>query len=59
MWGGRNAWNQDTEPSILKPLILFIQMRVTEGFVSWPGSVDLSPDAMYEAIKQEGEWILS
>ena len=38
---------------------IFIQMRVTEGFVSWPGNVDLSPDAMYEAIKREGEWILS
>ena len=36
----------------------FSQLRVVDGFVSWPGEIDLAPDAMYEAIKQDGEWIL-
>jgi hypothetical protein len=27
-------------------------------FVTWPGELDLAPDAMHEAIKQQGEWIL-
>lgn len=38
---------------------IFEQMQVTEGFVSWPGSIDLAPDAMYGAISQNGEWVLS
>lgn len=36
----------------------FNQLQVTDGFVAWPGDIDLAPDAMYEAIKQKGEWIL-
>ena len=27
--------------------------------VSWPGEVDLAPDAMYEAIRRDGEWLLT
>jgi hypothetical protein len=38
---------------------IFEQIRVTEGFVSWPGCVDLAPDAMYGAISRNGEWVLS
>ncbi len=37
----------------------FSQINVTNGYVSWPGEIDLAPDAMYEAIKKNGEWILS
>lgn len=37
----------------------FSQLRVTDGFVSWPDEIDLAPDAMYQAIKQQGEWILA
>jgi hypothetical protein len=37
----------------------FGQINVTNGYVSWPGEIDLAPDAMYEAIKKNGEWILS
>ena len=32
---------------------LFKQLRVTHGFVSWLGEVDLAPDAMYlEAVSK-------
>lgn len=37
----------------------FKKINVTNGYVSWPGEIDLAPDAMYEAIKKNGEWILS
>lgn len=37
----------------------FKQIQVTDGFVSWPGEIDLAPDAMYRAIRENGEWILS
>ena len=38
---------------------LFNQLQITHGFVSWPGDVDLAPDAMYEAIRESGEWVLA
>ena len=38
---------------------LFRQVAVAEGTVSWPGHLDLAPDAMYYGIqKQNGEWIV-
>jgi hypothetical protein len=36
----------------------FNELRVMDGFVTWPGEIDLAPDAMYEAIKARGEWVL-
>jgi hypothetical protein len=36
----------------------FNHLSVTDGFVSWPNEIDLAPDAMYEAIKQKGMWVL-
>jgi hypothetical protein len=37
---------------------LFNRLQVSDGFVSWPGDVDLAPDAMYEAIRRDGVWLL-
>lgn len=42
----------------LKDPDFFSQISVTEGFVAWPDEIDLAPDAMYQAIKQNGEWVL-
>ena len=42
----------------LKSPDFFRKLSVTDGFVSWPGEIDLAPDAMYFQIKQNGEWIL-
>ena len=42
----------------LKDVRLFRRLRVTEGFVSWPEEIDLAPDAMYEAIRRDGLWVL-
>jgi len=36
----------------------FNQVGVNEGAVSWPGDIDLAPDAMHEAIRKSGEWVL-
>jgi len=36
----------------------FAQVRCDKGFVEWPGDLDLAPDAMHEAIKTHGRWIL-
>lgn len=43
---------------VLKDEVIFRQVYVELGAVTWPGEIDLAPDAMYEAIKQEGKWSL-
>ena len=42
----------------LKDPEIFQQVRCEQGFVEWPGEIDLAPDAMYEAIKVHGRWVL-
>ena len=37
---------------------LFAQVFVEHGAVTWPGEIDLAPDAMYAEIKKAGIWIL-
>jgi hypothetical protein len=37
---------------------LFRQARIEGGAVTWPGEIDLAPDAMYREIKRAGEWVL-
>lgn len=43
----------------LKDPEFFRRIQVTDGFVSWPGEIDLAPDAMHDAIQKHGEWVLS
>ncbi|MDQ2948498.1 MAG: DUF2442 domain-containing protein [Acidobacteriota bacterium] len=38
---------------------LFAQVFVENGAVTWPGELDLAPDAMYTEIKNFGEWKLT
>ena len=42
--------------SILRDENKFREVRVSLGAVSWPGDLDLAPDAMYSSIKQTGYW---
>ena len=42
----------------LKDKDYFNQVYVAHGVVTWPGELDLAPDAMYEEIKKNGEWII-
>jgi hypothetical protein len=37
---------------------LFAQVFVEYGAVTWPGEIDLAPDAMYAEIKKAGKWVL-
>ncbi len=35
---------------------VFVQVGVDHGAVTWPGELDLAPDAMYDAIRADGTW---
>jgi len=37
---------------------VFAQATLVYGAVTWPGGLDLAPDAMYEQIKNTGKWNL-
>lgn len=37
---------------------LFRQARIEAGAITWPGNLDLAPDAMHRAIKEQGTWVL-
>jgi len=37
----------------------FKKVHVVDGVVTWPGELDLAPDAMYAEIKRSGEWLLN
>jgi hypothetical protein len=36
----------------------FGQVGIAHGAVTWPGDLDLAPDAMHAEIKKNGEWVL-
>jgi len=44
--------------SALADPALFAQVRIEYGAVTWPGNLDLAPDAMHTAIQASGEWRL-
>jgi hypothetical protein len=37
---------------------LFAQVTLDYGAVTWPGELDLAPDAMHAAIQEHREWAL-
>jgi hypothetical protein len=36
----------------------FARVFVEHGAVTWPGEIDLAPDAMYAEIKKAGTWVM-
>ncbi|MDB0516274.1 DUF2442 domain-containing protein [Ralstonia solanacearum] len=38
---------------------LFAKLYVQSGVVTWPGDIDLAPDAMHRQIQQHGCWVIS
>jgi hypothetical protein len=42
----------------LRDTALFAKAGIEYGAVTWPGEVDLAPDAMYREIKAKGRWVL-
>jgi hypothetical protein len=48
-------------PGVFKPLRdtdLFNRVFISLGAVTWPGDLDLAPDAMYDEIRANGRWIV-
>lgn len=42
--------------SALRDQELFSQAYLNHGAVTWPGELDLAPDAMYESIKNQSKY---
>mgnify|MGYP004002429025 CR=1 FL=1 len=38
---------------------IFNQVQLIHGVATWPGEIDLAPDAMYDEIQQHGTWTLT
>lgn len=43
---------------VLREEEVFARVRCDSGYVEWPGDLDLAPDAMHDAIKAHGRWLL-
>ena len=43
----------------LQDLHFFKKIYIEDGAVTWPGEIDLAPDAMYDALQANGEWVLT
>jgi hypothetical protein len=39
-------------------MTVFAQVYLELGVVTWPGGIDLAPDAMHREINQHGKWVL-
>jgi hypothetical protein len=64
------AGEVDLEPLLRRPEVdvgvfgplrdpeVFAKARVVLGAVEWPGGPDLAPDAMYDAIREHGRWVV-
>ena len=42
----------------LRDPAIFAQVQVVMGAVQWANGADLAPDAMYDAIKTHGRWVV-
>jgi len=42
----------------LRESAFFARAAVIMGAVQWPNGADLAPDAMYDAIREHGVWVL-
>jgi uncharacterized protein DUF2442 len=45
--------------SSLRDVQRFEAVAIEFGAVTWPGDIDLAPDAMHAEIRKSGEWIVS
>lgn len=42
----------------LRDPVVFAEARVLMGAIQWPTGADVAPDAMYDAIRENGVWVL-
>ena len=54
----RSSALDDTVFEALRDPTLFAQAQVLLGAIHWPNGADLAPDAMYDAIRERGVWVL-
>jgi hypothetical protein len=52
----RNPALDGTLFEALRDPALFAQARVVLGAVQWPNGADLAPEAMYDAVREQGVW---
>ncbi len=53
--------SSNIDATVFEPLrnpAFFSQVKVLLGTVQWPNGADLAPDAMYDAIREHGVWVL-
>lgn len=53
--------NAGTSGTVFEPLrdpAVFAQAQVVMGAVQWTNGADLAPDAMHDAIKAHGRWVV-
>jgi len=56
-----SALVNSADAGVFAPLVdpgRFAQGFVLHGVVTWPGEIDLAPDAIYAEIKKNGRWVL-
>jgi hypothetical protein len=54
--------NPKLDGTVFEPLrdpAVFAQAQVVLGAVQWPNGADLAPDAMYDAIREGGVWVVN
>ena len=54
----RNPGLDGTIFESLRNPVIFVQAQVVLGAIQWPNGADLAPDAIYDAIRERGVWIL-
>ena len=42
--------------AVLRDPVVFAKPAVKDGVVTWPGELDLAPDALYDEIRAHGRW---
>ena len=53
--------NPKADGTVFEPLrdpAVFAQAHVVLGAIQWPNGADLAPDAMYDAIREHGIWVV-
>lgn len=53
--------SRDLDGTVFEPLRdseVFAQAQVVMGAVCWPSGADLAPDATYDAVRENGVWVL-
>ena len=53
--------NPKIDGTVFEPLrdpAVFARAQVVLGAIQWPNGADLAPDAMYDAIRERGVWVL-